>query len=242
MKPWFMVEQVDAVEGLNRLAEGSVDLIITDPAYESLERHRAVGTTTRLTKAWFPIFPNDRFDELMTAASFALKPGAHLYTLSDDETSYVIAESARAAGLRLWNRLPWDKRRTPDDKGMGYHYRNIFEWVLFFQKLPTELRALNDRSQVNFLQYPKVTNGYPTEKPVGLWKQLVENSTQPGQVVVDPFCGSGSSGQATLELGRHYVGFDILQDAVTATESRLFEHGRRVARPPSTGQLRLFGA
>ena len=63
--PRVLLRHADAVEWLRELADASVDLIVTDPPYESLEKHRAVGTTTRLkhSKAssndWFDIFPNN---------------------------------------------------------------------------------------------------------------------------------------------------------------------------------------
>ncbi len=66
----YNVFQMDAVDFLKTLKDDSLDLVITDPAYESLEKHRKVGTTTRLknsTKSsneWFEIFPNERFEEL----------------------------------------------------------------------------------------------------------------------------------------------------------------------------------
>ena len=64
--------QLDAVNWLRNLDDESVDLLITDPPYESLEKHRKIGTTTRLKQSksssnqWFSIFPNDRFEELFT--------------------------------------------------------------------------------------------------------------------------------------------------------------------------------
>jgi len=70
--PLFHIAQGDAVAWLRALPPESVDLVITDPPYESLEKHRAIGTTTRLkhSKAssndWFEIFPNARFEELFT--------------------------------------------------------------------------------------------------------------------------------------------------------------------------------
>ncbi|MCZ8659771.1 site-specific DNA-methyltransferase, partial [Escherichia albertii] len=64
------LNQLDAVEWLKTLPSGSVDLFVTDPPYESLEKHRKIGTTTRLkvskssSNEWFAIFPNSRFGEL----------------------------------------------------------------------------------------------------------------------------------------------------------------------------------
>src|SRR4051812_3149211 len=65
--PKFHLAQSDAVAWLRALPSESIDLVITDPPYESLEKHRAIGTTTRLKHSksssndWFSIFPNARF-------------------------------------------------------------------------------------------------------------------------------------------------------------------------------------
>ena len=70
MSSRYQLGQIDAVSWLRTLPTASVDLAITDPPYESLEKHRAVGTTTRLKRSkassneWFAIFPNARFGEL----------------------------------------------------------------------------------------------------------------------------------------------------------------------------------
>ena len=65
----MQLAQMDAVAWLKSLPDNSIDLMITDPPYESLEKHRARGTTTRLKESkgssnrWFSIFPHDRFPE-----------------------------------------------------------------------------------------------------------------------------------------------------------------------------------
>ena len=77
--PRFELSNLDAVEWLRTLPSKSIDLVITDPAYESLEKHRAVGTTTRLKHSksssndWFEIFPNARFGELFQEVFRVLK-------------------------------------------------------------------------------------------------------------------------------------------------------------------------
>ena len=79
----------DAVDWLKGLPGGSVDLIVTDPPYESLEKHRAVGTTTRLKHSksssndWFRIFPNARFAELSWSYIGVLKRDRHCYLFCD---------------------------------------------------------------------------------------------------------------------------------------------------------------
>src|SRR6478736_1101356 len=87
----FDVSVLDAVEWLRAQPAESIDLLVTDPAYESLEKHRAIGTTTRLKHSkgssndWFAVFPNARFGELFAEAFRALRRNSHLYLYCDAE-------------------------------------------------------------------------------------------------------------------------------------------------------------
>src|SRR5437764_10334106 len=118
--PRFQLVQLDAVAWLRSLPSASVDLLITDPPYESLEKYRAIGTTTRLkhSKAssndWFAIFPNARFPELFTEVYRVLRRDAHFYLYCDPETMFVAKPLAEAAGFKFWKPLIWDKCLGPD--------------------------------------------------------------------------------------------------------------------------------
>lgn len=202
----------DAVDWLRTLASESIDLVVTDPPYESLEKHRAVGTTTRLSHSksssnnWFRIFPNERFPELVSEIYRVLKNNRHFYLFCDQETMFVIKPIAEAAGFRFWKPLVWDKQAI----GMGYHYRARYEFILFFEK---GKRKLNDLGMPDVLEEKRVWRGYPTEKPVSLIEKLITQSTQLGETVCDPFFGSGSSLVAAVNLGRTALGNDIANDA-----------------------------
>jgi DNA modification methylase len=116
----FQLTKGDAVTWLRELPTGSVDLVITDPPYESLEKHRAVGTTTRLkhSKAssndWFSIFPNSRFPELFAEIYRVMKKDTHFYLFCDPETMFVAKPLAEEAGFKFWKPLIWDKCLGPD--------------------------------------------------------------------------------------------------------------------------------
>jgi site-specific DNA-methyltransferase (adenine-specific) len=228
--PSFELSNLDAVQWLQAQPPESIDLLITDPAYESLEKHRAVGTTTRLkhskasSNEWFRIFPNARFGELFAEAYRVLRRNTHFYLLCDAETMFVAKPAAEHAGFKFWKPLVWDKRTI----GMGYHYRARYEFILFFEK---GKRRLNDLGIPDVLSVPRVHGGYPAEKPVGLAEILIGQSSQPGETVADPFMGSGSVGVAALRAGRRFIGNDLNPEAVRRSAARLRELGERT-RPP----------
>jgi site-specific DNA-methyltransferase (adenine-specific) len=216
----FAASQTDAVAWLQSLADATVDLVITDPPYESLEKHRAIGTTTRLKQSkgssnpWFQIFPNERFEELFSEIYRVLKRDRHFYLFCDAETMFVAKPIAEAVGFKFWKPLVWDKQKI----GMGYHYRSRYEFILFFEK---GKRKLNDLGIPDVLAHDRVLKGYPTEKPVGVSEILVQQSTQLGELVIDPFMGSGSVGVAALKQRRQFWGNDISDEALMISRQRL---------------------
>lgn len=220
LQPVNTVAGEDAVSWLRSLESGSVDLIVTDPAYESLEKHRARGTTTRLkhSKAssndWFQIFPNTRFPEFFQEAYRVLAKHRHFYLFCDQETMFVVKPIAEAAGFHFWKPLVWDKQRI----GMGYHYRSRYEFILFFEK---GKRRLNDLGIADIIEHPRVHRGYPAEKPVAVSSVLIRQSSEPGELVIDPFSGSGSVGVAAVQEGRRFLGTDICEQAVAIANQRI---------------------
>ncbi len=220
----FELSQSDAVAFLRRLPSEAVDLVVTDPAYESLEKHRAVGTTTRLkvssgsSNPWFAVFPNARFAELFEEVYRVLKRDTHFYLMCDPETAFIAKPIAEQAGFKFWKPLVWDKRSI----GMGYHYRARYEFVLFFEK---GKRRLSDLGIADVLEVPRIRGGYPAEKPSALSEVLIKQSSVEGDLMVDPFMGSGSSGVAALKLGRRFSGNDVAGEALELARARLSQAG-----------------
>jgi site-specific DNA-methyltransferase (adenine-specific) len=243
--PKFHLAQSDAVAWLRTLPPESIDLLITDPPYESLEKHRAIGTTTRLkhSKAssndWFTIFHNDRFPELFAEVHRVLRRNTHFYLFCDPETMFVAKPLAEAAGFKFWKPLIWDKRKI----GMGYHYRARYECILFFEK---GKRKLRDLGTADIIEVSRISGGYPAEKPPAVSEVLIQQSTEPGQLVIDPFMGAGSVGVAAVTHGRMFLGNDLCKEAVDITRGRLRDLGAAElttgalsAGAGSTGQLGL---
>ena len=239
----FSIHQSSAFELLATLGDESIDCIITDPPYESLEKHRSVGTTTRLKKSdassnvWFSVIPNSSFPELMQQIYRVLKKDRHFYLFCDQETMFAAKPAAEQAGFKFWKPLVWDKCAI----GMGYHYRARYEFILFFEK---GKRKLNNLSIPDILAQKRIHNGYPTEKPVDLIKVLIEQSTQSDEMILDPFMGSASTGEAALSEGRNFIGSDIADYALQTSSQRLENLGRKVEQLEELGvlapQLNLF--
>lgn len=266
------IRRADAIDALQDLGPESVDLLLTDLAYESLEKHRDRGTTTRLKESksssnhWFDIFRNDRVGSLLEVAYRALKPQRYACLWCDDESGQLLWEYAQRAGFYPWKFLTWVKtcEDTEGQKkknaslsgatpweigasqvriGTGYHFPSSTEKILLVEKrtvpyrpppfpMPRPLppgkgrRLLGGPSDLASGQAGDVffcprVKGWPTEKPVPIQRVLVRQMTEEGEIVCDPFCGSGSAGEAALSLGRLAVMSDLSQEAVDLTADRL---------------------
>ena len=242
----------DCLRALPRIPDGRVGLTVTDPPYESLERHRAVGTTTRLKESkassnpWFAVFPNTEYFSLFGMLHRVHAADTHCYVFCDSETEHVIlsgrnpydakldaamcdymdlqtnsaAPPARWAGWRAWPTLAWVKVKQAkgwkqvdeledDDvhSGMGYHWRRCGERILFLEK---GKRKLNELGWKDHLLGPRPGRGdAPAQKPASVVEQLILNSSAPGDLVLDPFAGSGVVGRMALKHGRRAILIDV---------------------------------
>ncbi len=197
------LHQADARTFLAGLADESVDLVVTDPPYV-FDR----GTT--YFRDWFSDLPDEAWPEVLAECYRVLRNDRHAYVICDRRTETVFSEAAVAAGLRHLQTLVWDKV-TP---GLGGGlFRIQQERIVVLSK---GTRAGNSRGLGDVLRFHRVmTRGhYPTEKPVALLKALIGQSTHAGEVVLDPFCGSGSTGRAARDLGRRGLLCDV--DAASA--------------------------
>lgn len=252
----------DALAVLRSLPDASFDACVTDPAYESLERHRATGTTTRLkqsdasSNAWFATVTNQHLGAIVGEVYRVLKPGSYAMILCDDPTDEVLRPYARDAGFWVWPSWTWVKVKgagapaygstymadDPDVEasqvriGMGYHGRRSTERIMMLEKRTSPQvpqaqytvhtkpkgtgRQLNYRGWPDVLFHPRVDGGYPTEKPRALISQILQQVTSKGEVVLDPFCGSGVVGVAARELGREFLLSDLSPDAVQLATER----------------------
>lgn len=231
-----VIYKSDAIALLKKLPDESVDLCITDPAYESLEKWRKLGTTTRLKQSkgssnqWFETFPNTRYAELFQELYRVMKKGTFIYVFCDEETRDIITtgfspqtpeanlvqegQSATkspllAPGFKFWKSLVWDKLIS----GMGYHFPAQKEFIIMAEKLERKgkHRRLNDNDTGDVIPCKRLKGKdyYPTEKPAPLIWKLIKESSNEGDTCLDFFCGSGVVGQMARATKRKFILGDI---------------------------------
>ncbi len=212
----------DAFDLLRTLDDESVDLVLTDPPYQSLELHRSRGTTTRLTTNWFATVPDARLPELFALVYRVLRRDRHFYLFCDEVTADVIKQQQGVCGARqpngarrcwsgfvYWKELIWAKTtldRTRIRGGTGYHFRAANERILFFEK---GKRTLNDLGVPDVLLAPRSSVAGPAVKPGAVVRTLLLQSSSEGELVVDPFAGSGVVGVEARASNRRFLLGDI---------------------------------
>jgi len=173
------------------------------PPYWTLDKWREVGTTTRLggnrnadarrPKMFFETIDQEYLWECVGEFSRILKSDGHLYIFCDDIVAPILLNWIREGetGFQDAHMLIWDK----ESMGMGYHYRRRYESIVFAWKKGK--RKLRDLGKADVFRYKRVTGQYPTQKPAPLVRELVTQSARVGDVLCDPFAGSGVLAEAT---------------------------------------------
>jgi len=175
-----------------------------EPAYEGHIRMKGAFDGTKYDNGG-NLFEGDipEWKDFMPLLYDALTDEAHCYVMANNRNVQAMLNEAEAAGFYFHNLLIWDKRsKTPNR-----WYMKSCEFTGFFSK--GKSFRINNCSSEMLCSMPQVDESdHPTEKPVMLMRHYIENSTQPGQVVMDPFMGSGSTGVAAIRAGRRFIGIE----------------------------------
>lgn len=216
------------MEILRDTPDESIDLIVTDPPYPTMSRGNSGSSGGMLQKEVNrkgKVFEFNDIDCVEYAPEFfrVLKDGSHCYvmtnhinlihmlnTFTDLRTPEERKQGVKPYGFHFIKSLIWNK----GNKIMGQFYMSQFEYILFFRKGIG--RKINNCGTSDLLSVPNIkqrkqdgTNYHDTEKPVELMKILIENSSNPGDVVMEPFMGMGATCVASQECGRKFIGCEI---------------------------------
>lgn len=195
------LKQGDCIELLKEIPDNSVDLIATDPPYFQGMTHngqRGAFNDLFLCKPFF--------DKLAAEYKRILKPDGEFYIFCDWR-GYAFYYPIFSSVLPVKNLIVWDKK-----SGAGNFYTYTHEFIIYGTMCNKNKKGTNVWREKGFSSGAKSTNGekvHPTQKPVELMEKIIENSSDPGDVVLDTFMGSGSTGVACLKTGRKFIGMEL---------------------------------
>lgn len=203
----IVIECMDAEVGIKTMVpKGSVDLILTDPPY-------GIGADKLHFRGAYPHGYADTWEEAalaiaraMREATAACKDEAHCYIFGDITRFSFLSELMDSLGWEVWPRpLIWAKTTgTAPDANHGPLYS--YEAILYAYRGGREV--VQSKLDVIHVPIPQ-DKDHPAQKPLELIKDLMSRSVRPGNVVLDPFCGSAVVAKAALEMHCRAYCFDI---------------------------------
>lgn len=226
------IYNTDCLEGMRQIPDKSVDLIVTDPPYE-LQQHSGAGAFGRANRQY-----HQGIDHLQTGISDLVliemlrvlkKP--NLYIFCSKDQIYQLLSFAIQNKLS-YDLLTWHK--TNPVPTCNNKYLSDTEYIVFMRK-GANLYGSFETKHKYFLSQTNTEDkklyGHPTIKPLNIIQTLIINSSVAGDVVLDPFMGSGTTAIAALKSNRHFLGFEINKDYYDTACQRIKNE---------TNQLELF--
>lgn len=220
-----VIYQADCLDFLTSLPSGSIDVIVTDPAYSGMNNKmnfgngRIVGRyQDKNNDKWFQEFKDDpkTFLHFLTECHRVLKDDRHIYLMIDSFSLLTLGHLMREV-FNVKNIVVWDKMNI----GMGHYFRRRHEFILFGTK---GHRKLNLKNIPDVWRIKRIVRSkYPTQKPVEVFDHMLVGSISDGFKVCDPFVGSGSAAIATLKAGCSFVGADVSEKACKISADRIRE-------------------
>ena len=239
----------DCVAALERLPEKSVDLIFADPPYNLQldgDLHRPdQSRVDAVDDAW------DQFDSFaaydaftrawLLAARRVLKPNGTIWTIGSYHNIFRVGAIMQDLGFWILNDVVW-RKTNPMPNFRGRRFQNAHETLIWASRDPAAkgytfnyeaMKAANDDVQMRSdwlfpictgAERLKDDNGdkiHPTQKPEALLARVLLSSSKPGDVVLDPFFGTGTTGAVAKRLGRHFVGVEREQSYIDAALARI---------------------
>lgn len=216
----------DCSDLFTRLPDQSVDLVLTDPPYKNYRSNRPVAhpVLKQIRRGQFdlPLFARETFR--------VLKDGCHLYCFCDHLTFPDIRAELEAAGFKYRNCLVWVKNNHGSGDLRG-NWAPQHEFIIFAAK--GKPQPLSGKRQSNVLgqrkdgiitPFAKVNNyryNHGTTKPVDLLSMILQASSKPGEIVLDPYGGSGSTAAACLLEKRRFILSEIDPEYCRLAEERI---------------------
>jgi len=216
-------------DNMGMIESGSIDLIVTDPPMflSHLEEiDLPERAPMRMDKGPWDHSENPTEEFRRWAEDFyrVLREGGSLYTFVNDHYVSHLRDALEEAGFSIRTLITWHKT-NPAPQVRRHTYCMSTEYIWFATKGSGHtFNWLGQNDMHNFIETPIVSGAerlHPTQKPVSILKKWIQISSNPGDIVLDPFAGSGSTGVAALELERDFVLVEKEEKYVNMIRERL---------------------
>ncbi len=235
--------------GMEQLPDHSVDMIFADPPYNlqlqgDLQRPDQ-STVDAVDDHWDQFASFDAYDAFtrnwLLAARRVLKPNGTIWVIGSYHNIFRVGAKMQDLGFWILNDVIW-RKSNPMPNFRGRRFANAHEtmiWASRDQKSKgytfnyESLKAANDDVQMRSDWLFPICNGgerlkddngskvHPTQKPEALLARILLSASKQGDVILDPFFGTGTTGAVAKRLGRNYIGLEREQDYIDAASARI---------------------
>lgn len=208
----------DAISLLDSLDPGSASLIIADPPYGigyHSNRYKDRNPHAPITRDW-----NFQIGGFLQAVHRSLQETGALYLFCRWDVLPLWTPLVPTYHLKVKTMIVWMKDNWSAGDLTG-SFGNQYETILFITKGRHQLRGKRYSNIWCFPRIPARRLLHPAQKPVELLERMIESSSDAGDIIVDPFCGSGSTGEAAQRMGRGFLLGDIDPNMIRMTSRRL---------------------
>jgi len=242
------VQQGNCIDVMRRLPEGSIDMIFADPPY-NLQLSGAVLTRPDETAVEAVLDDWDKFDtfaaydrfseEWLHEARRVLKPDGTIWVIGSYHNIYRVGTILQHTGFWILNDIIW-RKSNPMPNFRGRRFTNAHEILLWAAKTNKSrytfnyesMKALNDDVQMRSDWTLPICNGgerikidgnkaHPTQKPESLLARVMIAASNPGDLILDPFFGSGTTGAVARKLHRRFIGIEQDQHYIDIARQRI---------------------
>lgn len=246
--PLNTIIQGDCVELMNSLPEKSVDVVFADPPYNlqlggNLQRPDN-SEVNGVTDDWDQFDTNDAYDlmthDWLNAARRVLKDDGSLWVIGTYHNIFRVGTTLQDQGFWIRNDIIW-RKTNPMPNFRGTRFANAHETLIWATKSedsrPTfnydAMKMMNGGVQMRSdwtmpictgRERIKKSNGekaHPTQKPEALLHRVIVSTSNPGDVILDPFFGSGTTGAVAKKLGRHFIGCEREEEYIRYAQRRI---------------------
>lgn len=255
----------DCIAEMNRLPPASVDLVFADPPYNLQLEGALVRPDNSMVDAvdddWDKFASFETYDNFtrkwLTACRRVMKPDATLFVIGSYHNIFRVGAILQDLGFWMLNDIIW-RKANPMPNFRGRRFTNAHETLIWAARDAKSkgytfhyeaLKSGNEDSQVRSDWFFPICTGdervkdeegrkaHPTQKPEALLAKIILASTNPGDVIIDPFFGSGTTGAVAKKLGRHFIGFEREKSYERVAKKRIAAveplDADAVAAPPS---------